>query len=453
MSGPKVVRIVTREEIIAICKGLLAGLNEAIQQWVKFCKANGVATEEEIAATLARHSALAKLLAQDRFAELQKAVPTEIDFLKSDRQMRFERAAEQKAKELTIQRRTGTAAAGVLAALKRSGKFVPEDLRSSLEQITAGHGNDTSAIGRAFALLSDDKPAGLSDAQRELVRAHNEDETRQTFNEWLATQSHTEAEFKRLDLLFAKLSVVLGDKATSDFQERLRALSSQEPSRARSLLIDSLELDLAQAVGNARQRNEIEQRLKMLAAQLAEIELENTRQLSESILAQLESPLDALVALETEAQEILAEAVKEIAARSRRQAVLNGLAELGYQVSEGMETGWVQNGSIVLRRTLDSGYGVEILGNVDAGRVQMRTVAFRKSGSAGDKSSDRAAETEFCNDVSRLQQEFAEDGNQIVIERAMEIGASPLKTVSLADAEHEERRKRVPPVIQKRTIK
>jgi hypothetical protein len=455
MSGPKVVRIVTREEIIAICKGHLAGLNQAIQEWIKFCQANGVATEEEIAATLARPSALAKLLAEDRFEELQKAVPAEIDFLKADRQTRFERVAEKKAKALASQRRTEAAAAAILGALDRSGKSVSNDLRSSLEQIAAGHSTDTSAITQAFALLSEDKPAGVSELQRELASAHKENETRQTFNQWLASQSHTESEeeFQRLDLLLAKLSVVLEDKAVSDFQERLRSLSSQEPSRNRSLRIDSLELDLGQAVSNARKRNEIEQRLKILAAQLSEIQGEEAHQWSQAILVRLNEPLDALVELETKAQEVLAEALKEIAAGSRRQAVLNGLAELGYQVSEGMETGWVQNGRIVLKRALDTGYGVEIVGNVDSGRVQMRTVAFRKPDSNGDKSSDRAAEIAFCSDVSKLQHEFAEEGSQIVIERALEIGATPLKTVPLADAGQEEFRERIPPAVQQRSIK
>ena len=149
----------------------------------------------------------------------------------------------------------------------------------------------------------------------------------------------------------------------------------------------------------------------------------------------------------------MTEAVKAISAQSRRQAVLKGLAELGYQVSEEMETAWVEDGSIVLKRTLESGYGVEIIGSVDSGRVQMRTVAFRKPDSSIDKSSDRAAETAFCGDVSKLQEEFAAEGNQIVIERATEIGATPLKTISVADAAQEEFRERVLPISKQRSIK
>jgi hypothetical protein len=117
-----------------------------------------------------------------------------------------------------------------------------------------------------------------------------------------------------------------------------------------------------------------------------------------------------------------------------------------------METAWVQNGSVVLKRTLESGYGVEISGKIDSGRVQMRTVAFRHPGKNIEAERDEAAETSFCSDISKLQQEFADAGNQILVERALAIGATPLKTVS-AGVRDEEAQRLAPPVIKQRTIK
>ena len=448
------MRIVTRDEIIAICRGHLVALNKAIQEWTQFCQRNDVATEDEIAATRARQATLAKLLVEDRFLELQKAVPTEIAFLKSDQQMRLELAAVKKANAIANKRRTEAAAAGVLTALDQKGKSVPTELRSALEQIAAGRNADASAISRAFALLSDEKPATVSEHQRRLASAHKEKSDRQSFTEWLAeSRIGSDDEFARLDLRLAELTLVLEEKVATDFQERLRSLSLEKPSHKRSLLIDSLELDLAQAIGNARKRKELEQRLTTLAAQLSEVGSEEAEQWSQTIVAQLDGPSNDLLKLEEKAQQMLTEAVKAIAAQSRRQAVLEGLAELGYQVSEGMETAWVKDGSIVLKRTLESGYGIEVIGNVDSGRVQMRTVAFRKPDSNTDNSSDRAAETAFCSDVSKLQEEFAAEGNQLVIERAVEIGATPLKTISVTDATQEDFRERVLPVNKQRSIK
>lgn len=89
MSGPKVVRIVTREEIIAICQGHLARMDAAAQEWVKVGRRNGVLTDAEISATQSRHEALRNLLARGRYMDLQKKVPEEISFLQADQEARL----------------------------------------------------------------------------------------------------------------------------------------------------------------------------------------------------------------------------------------------------------------------------------------------------------------------------------------------------------------------------
>lgn len=40
MSGPKVVRIVTREEHEAICRGMLARIDAALEQWAETGRRN-----------------------------------------------------------------------------------------------------------------------------------------------------------------------------------------------------------------------------------------------------------------------------------------------------------------------------------------------------------------------------------------------------------------------------
>ena len=454
MSGPKVVRIVTREEIIAICEGHLARLNAAVEVWIKVGRRNDVLTEVEIAATRERQDALRRLLAEDRFAELQKAVPVEIDFLTSDQEARLMRAALMKAKARSARRQAEAAAGAVLRALERKGVTVPIDLRRALEQVAAGSSEDANAISQAFALLSvEEKTLAVSDRQRELAAKHKEKDDRQSFDEWLAANSPNagDKELTRLNLRLAELAVTLGDSATKEFEARLHQLSSDNPPANRSLLVDSLEIDLIQAVAQARQRSALKLRLIMLAEELAAVDSENARSISRTILSQVDQSSDLLVQLEKEAKEVLRQRREETAALSRRQAVLKGLTQLGYQVTEGLETAWVQNGRVVLKRRSQPGYGVEISGTIDSGRVQMRTVAIRDAGSAIDSAGDRDAETLFCSDVSRLQKKFGEEGGEVLIERALPIGASPLKIVSeSADVRNEERR--VPPSAKQRTI-
>src|SRR5690606_23489540 len=77
MSGPKVVRIVTREEILAICEGHLRRLQRAFERWQRLAAAVGELDEATLAATRARHARLRQLLQEDRLTELQKDVPLE----------------------------------------------------------------------------------------------------------------------------------------------------------------------------------------------------------------------------------------------------------------------------------------------------------------------------------------------------------------------------------------
>lgn len=455
MSGPKVVRIVTRDEIIALCEGHLARLNAAAEEWIKVGRRNDTVTDVEIAATRARQAALRRLLAEDRFMELQKAVPTEIDFLTADQETRLARAVSAQAKARSAKRQTEAAAAAVLKALERKGVLVPVELRGSLEDAAAGRSEGAAAVSEAFALLaSEDKKPSVSDHQRSLAQKHNDRDDRQTFNEWLTANSPNadNKELTRLNLRLAELAVTLGESATMQFETRLRQLFSDDPPANRSLLIDSLEIDLVQAVTKARERSALKLRLRMIAEEMAGIDSANSQSISRSIIAKIDEPTNLLFKLESEAETFLQQGRAEAAAQSRRQAVLKGLAELGYQVSESLETAWVQDGKVVLKRMSQPDYGVEVSGQIDSGRMQMRTVAIRSAGSAADSARDRDAETIFCGDVSRLQKRFGEAGGGIFIERALPIGATPLKLVSEPSDVQSESPQEVPSTAKQRTL-
>jgi hypothetical protein len=110
-----------------------------------------------------------------------------------------------------------------------------------------------------------------------------------------------------------------------------------------------------------------------------------------------------------------------------------------------METAWVRDGRVVIKRASQPGYGVEIGGKVESGRMQMRTVAIRNPNEAADAVRDRDAETIFCGDVAKLQAQLAEEGGGIVIERALPIGATPLRVVTdTSSASDEEMQERIP---------
>lgn len=129
---------------------------------------------------------------------------------------------------------------------------------------------------------------------------------------------------------------------------------------------------------------------------------------------------------------VLAAHVQAQAALARRQAMLQGLAELGYEVREGMTTAWADSGKIVLRKSATPGYGVELGGKAENGRLQVRAVALSPD---RDTQRDKDIETIWCNEFGRLQTMLQEDGSELLIERAMGIGETPLKEVLAAEEE------------------
>ena len=129
-----------------------------------------------------------------------------------------------------------------------------------------------------------------------------------------------------------------------------------------------------------------------------------------------------------ECSEAIEEALRQHAAVSRREAVLEGLASLGYEVREGMETAWAEAGSVVLRKTATPGYGVEVGGRAEGGRLQVRAVSLSE---ANDRARDRDIETIWCGEFSRLRALLAEQGSELAVEKALGVGAVPLKTVAM----------------------
>jgi hypothetical protein len=64
-----------------------------------------------------------------------------------------------------------------------------------------------------------------------------------------------------------------------------------------------------------------------------------------------------LAELHAEAKRALAREREALGAQARRAAVIKSLAGLGYEVSEGLGTAWVDQGRVVLRNAARPDYG------------------------------------------------------------------------------------------------
>ena len=234
--------------------------------------------------------------------------------------------------------------------------------------------------------------------------------------------SADQAQFDRLEARIAALEA-LGDSGAPDFEQRLDTLRNDRQSAPRGLVLDSLLIDVDQALTRARDRVDLLDRIELAQAELMAIL--PTKPSSQVFNEQAST--DDLASVLTDLKQQVASARAAQADEARRRAVLDGLAVLGYEVGAEMSTAWVRDGKVVLRRPAQPGYGVEVMGGAQAERLQMRVVAF--DAGPPDKARDRDAEVLWCGDVAKLSESLAKIGSALVIEKALPVGATPVKRV------------------------
>ncbi|XSS66130.1 hypothetical protein ACP9OK_14560 [Pseudomonas sp. B11] len=440
MSGPKVVRIVTREEIIALCEGHLQRLEQAVARWEAQAARLGELNEEQRNATRARAERLRALLGQEQFAQLQKAVPIEIEYLRRDQTEREERAVLRATEQRQRQRRQQENAATLLGALRAAQAAVAPELLQDVARLAEGADLDHAqqVLAQGFSQLARvDETDSLSERQRELARQLREETPQASLEQWIAAQQPAERDprLQRIDRHIAELQLLQGAPAATPFLQRLARAEAQEQAQQRNLLLDSLVIELAEATRDFQQRRELLGQVQDLASELhPHAAADHATLLRQVAECHEHSDLALLQALKSECEAALTAVLQAQAALAQRQAMLEGLARLGYEVREGMATAWAESGKVVLRKSATPGYGVEVGGKADNGRLQVRAVALDPQ---RDKGRDRDIETIWCNEFQRLQALLKDSGGELLIERALGVGEVPLKEATVMGEERE----------------
>ncbi|MBR8332233.1 hypothetical protein KDW69_11290 [Burkholderia ambifaria] len=435
MSGPKVVRIVTREEIVAICEGHLQRLDQAIATWIAEGRRTGKLSDEEIAATRARREVLAALIATDAFMDLQKKVPDEIAFLKADVARRQQAAVDQ-AEQAAKRRRQGRhSATALLGALVAKGIEIPAELHRQLDRLRSGDilENADVLLAQGFALLTPAVGRTLNDAQQALANRLMPAEASADLQTWKAAQlvASRDPSIDRLDRRIGEARVFLEPQEVAGFSSRLDALEDEVSDARKNLLLDSLILDLSSAIEAARARRAAIAALEELTAEIQACDTADTAIFVERARqCEIATSPDVVTELIQTGQNLIARVRQQQAAEARRNAVLSGLARLGYEVHEGMTTAWAKDGRVVVKKASLPGYGVEVGGQAQAGRLQVRAVSLVAN---RDVARDKDVETLWCGEFGRLQALLAQHGDDLLIERAMGVGEVPLKVVSEMD--------------------
>ncbi|MBK0026388.1 hypothetical protein IAE57_09440 [Stenotrophomonas sp. S48] len=429
MSGPKVVRIQSEAELRALREDMLRLLERDVERWLERAHTLQPLEQTQRTAVLARRERLRVALTSSDNAGYARQVEAERAWLRADLDEREAHAIEQRIAQRQRSRRQQQNAATVLNALRSGGLAVDAALLQALTRLAEG-GTEADAEGllaRATLALAADVPGeALSPSQRNLAQALREDGQERNAT-WQAPAAERDPRLQRIDRHIAELQLLQGAAPAASFEDALRAAEAEPNTQRRNLLLDSLVLDLASAAATCRQQRTHLTHLHDLAHLLDTLDGDNHRELLRQI-ADADASVSAahLQALTVSCQHAIDHYHQVQAAASRRAVLLAGLAELGYEVREGMATAWSDQGRVVLRRPASPGYGVELGGNAGSGRLQIRAVAMHTE---RDRSRDRDVEAIWCGDFSRLKAQLHAQGSDLQIERALGVGEVPLKEV------------------------
>ncbi len=435
MSGPKVVRIVSPEEMAQLearRDKVLAELRKAIEKWHHCLTDLGMLADDKRRDADER----CKLLEQEFFPNFSKSMQRardEIRFLEEDAdQARIEARAKYRARR----RNLASSAATIVNELKRLGQKPSEELLKVIDQVNAASEAQFEEFqrivnGAMHLCLKHSEPVRPREAPSELATNLAVDLPGiETFSaKWQQAIEPLDHKNQRLDHLIAEMETLFPGTENDRFAERASTIAKVPSNHQKALLTDSLILDLASECKARREQLAVNQILMELKAELADDAAHDLSALRLEIDKAITNP-PSLQSVERLAGNIRDQQRQELSKQfsaNKRKAILNAFAELGYEIRDGMETFWTKNGKLVVTKLETPTIGVELGAGDSLDRLQMRAVAVTSKDQKRDQSNDVYVETAWCGEIDKLKKSLKDLGHDFIIEQAQPIGKIPLK--------------------------
>jgi hypothetical protein len=433
MSGPKVVNIrALRRQQRRESATRLRELNAAIEECFAL-QSGGTASElRENTATLL--GKLNRLREAENWEGLLHETTSHIDFYRHEAGTLRRQVAERCTQALRREHRIRRAAAEISDGLRRLPPSTERDralerlasAQSSSSELAKATENAATLVIeshcqlslmhsarrlREFAAAFADPAVSLPPSLPEVARDQDE---------------------QRLDRCWSLLAELeAGDPlaALDEWKQKALAASSAVSSE-RTLMLDSLVLELTSYIRARRAHQAAEASIKAALAEvesLSSTESSTWRARLRTALEQRISPEEAEVLVASVRNWIAQETAREDA-QEQRVAVLQALSKLGYEVREGMAAAWSDEGRIIVHKPSESLYGVEFTAPATATAFQTRIVAIGDQQRSTQR--DREIEEAWCGEFTRLRSILADCGFETNIAQAHQPGAVPIKAVA-----------------------
>jgi hypothetical protein len=248
-------------------------------------------------------------------------------------------------------------------------------------------------------------------------------------NGYRDAESSMDSELQSIDMLLHQLEGLGLESEVAEFQSRVSDVTRRYSGSQRRLALQALTQEMQPVLSTARIWSDLRQQFDDLRIE-AEVE-GDTRAIETEVEAfqracSERNEVAARTALAGQRKLLDAEKHSRFA-EQRRNDLLNGLARLGYRVSEDLSKIWAAEKQIVIRKAGEAETGLELSGDLSLSRCQMRVVLLDDSGKDPSTVDGKATEDWWCSQVERLQKELEKTGTSFVIERATVSGSVPLK--------------------------
>ena len=248
-------------------------------------------------------------------------------------------------------------------------------------------------------------------------------------------QEGGDPERERIEQLMVQLELLNDTAVTAALRSRLEKLDGDLDLNQRKLRINSLALDLSQALQLSKAMAQHQAILDELAAQLEVFEGVPAG-LLQAIAAQreYEDGGASLTDLRQAVDRWCEQEERRLDGERIRSVVLGSLRELGYDVREGMQTGWVEGGSIVLQKAGSNDYAVE-LQDLN-GRLRTQVVRYGdpdSSVSDQQRQRDTEIEEQWCTAHAQALATLRQKGMEAEVMANRAPGEVPLVVVRSED--------------------
>lgn len=431
MSGPKVVNIeAVRRRQRRQCRTVLRELAEVVDECLRMHQGDATATNDFKRNTETVVDRLNHLRETEQWPELLAQTSAHRDFYRSEAESLRQRHVERRTLELRREHRLRQGAAQLQAELSRLPASSARD--EALEAISTASDAEClqKACARAESTIIEHRTVRSDENVSRLRRLA--DEYQDPLGDTPPVRQEVERDpdevrLERCWRLIGELSV-LPDCPTSSWTEKVQQVAMTTPSE-RALALDSLALELTSYLKLRRRQRTAIAAVKAVLASLDQLpgpDSESWRKKLTSALSPRVSTEEAL-ALASSAQTWVDAAIAREDARVRRDAVLRALADLGYEVREGMVAAWTEQGRVVVHKPNDSVYGVELSAPPTGPAVQLRVVAI--GAESRSKQRDYEIEQSWCAEFARLQAMLDSDGFTSEITTANAPGVVPIKEI------------------------